>query len=279
MSRLILIEGIPGSGKTTYALRLAKHYKQYRQPVECYIEGKRNPVDLAWCAVLDEDEYIGLLSDYPEYSKKIQEYSFREAGMIIVPYTELNIIGKHKPLWDYLEQKEIFNGRYSITDFLQINVCRWENFATEHSSEETVIIFESVFMQNHINEIILFHEHDYDMIYNYIKSLYLTVKDLNPLLIYLDQSDIRKTILDTAAKRKSRKTGFPDWIDSISQYIENTPFGSNSKNTGIECMIEFFKVRKTIENRLFMELDISKLLIEDSSCDYEKGFSKIISLL
>ena len=279
MKQLIMFEGIPGSGKTTYALRLEKYFNDIKKPVKCYVEGDRNPADLAWCAVLDDSEFQEVLANYPMYKEKILEFSFRESGKIIIPYISIDIQGEHKALWDFFESKEIFNGRYSIDDFLKTNYIRWKTFAKENISKDEVVIFESVFMQNHVNEIILFHEYDYDAIFRYIQTLLSAVCDMNPLLIYLNQNDISKTIYEVASKRKSKTAGFPDWIDRVSEYIGSTPFAKRSCKNGVGCFIEFLEVRREIEQRLFKDLDIPKLLVNDSSTDYERGFSEVISYI
>ncbi|MBN2884106.1 MAG: hypothetical protein JXN10_11300, partial [Clostridia bacterium] len=43
MNRLILLEGIPGSGKTTYARRLEEYFTENGLRAKCYLEGENHP--------------------------------------------------------------------------------------------------------------------------------------------------------------------------------------------------------------------------------------------
>jgi len=276
MAQLIMVEGIPGSGKTTYSLRLEKYFNENNKNAKCYLEGDRHPADLAWCAVLNDNEYNSILEKYPAYTEKIEKFSFREDSNIILPYIDLDIAGEDKALWDYLEDKEILSGKYRTDEFLDINMKRWNTFCSDSLGKDEVIIFESVFYQNHVNELLLYQDEEYGTILKYMNSLLKTVLPLDPVLVYLNQKNVRKTIEEVAKKRKSNKEGFPDWIDRVSEYIENTPFGSKCSSKGADCFIEFLEIRNSLEIKLFHDMNVRKLLIEDSSLDYEIGFNKLI---
>ncbi len=51
-TKLILVEGIPGSGKSTFARRIAGHYQALGQTVRLYNEGDYHPADVAWNACI-----------------------------------------------------------------------------------------------------------------------------------------------------------------------------------------------------------------------------------
>lgn len=56
-SRLILVEGIPGAGKTTTAKDLRDKLINEGKDVILYEEGMSHPADMAWNAYLNEEEY------------------------------------------------------------------------------------------------------------------------------------------------------------------------------------------------------------------------------
>ncbi len=49
-TKLILIEGIPGSGKSTIAQKTGEYLSARGLKTKVYAEGQLHPVDLAWCA-------------------------------------------------------------------------------------------------------------------------------------------------------------------------------------------------------------------------------------
>ncbi len=68
------IEGLQGAGKSTLVNRLAENYPKKKV---CR-EGDYTPVDLAWCAYVDETTYQGILARFPSLSEEIAKYAVPE---------------------------------------------------------------------------------------------------------------------------------------------------------------------------------------------------------
>ncbi len=65
-TRLLLIEGIPGSGKTTTAQFAAGWLAEHGFKPRLFLEGNLDhPADFESAACLDEAEYTGLLRQFP----------------------------------------------------------------------------------------------------------------------------------------------------------------------------------------------------------------------
>ena len=56
------VEGLQGSGKSTFVRRLSEKYHDYK----AVCEGDYSPVELAWCAYVDKKTYAGILDKYSE---------------------------------------------------------------------------------------------------------------------------------------------------------------------------------------------------------------------
>lgn len=67
--RLILVEGIPGSGKTTLANKIKDYLENKGLTAVLFNEGDAHPADLSWQAYLTTDEYNQLLLDYPDHKE------------------------------------------------------------------------------------------------------------------------------------------------------------------------------------------------------------------
>lgn len=68
------IEGLQGAGKSTLVNRLAENYPEKKV---CR-EGDYTPVDLAWCAYVDETTYQGILARFPSLSEEMTKYAVPE---------------------------------------------------------------------------------------------------------------------------------------------------------------------------------------------------------
>lgn len=90
-NRLILVEGIPGSGKTTISNRIKQYFESKGIKVKLYNEGDTHPADLGWNACLTIDEYTDIIKNNPELEEKIKGNTSFEGEYAIVAYTKLGL--------------------------------------------------------------------------------------------------------------------------------------------------------------------------------------------
>ena len=115
----ILIEGIQGSGKSTFVQRISKEY-----PSLCVCrEGDYSLIDLAWCTWMSGKEYEAVLEKYDAIRDDIISNTVREEDHYIISYTKIitDIPGFHKDL----EKYEIYNGRKSLQELKEIVFTRF----------------------------------------------------------------------------------------------------------------------------------------------------------
>lgn len=68
------IEGLQGAGKSMLVNRLAVKYPEKK----ICREGDYTPVDLAWCAYVDETTYQGIPARFPSLSEEMAKYAVPE---------------------------------------------------------------------------------------------------------------------------------------------------------------------------------------------------------
>ena len=77
------IEGLQGSGKSTLAQKESE-----RLPVHTlFHEGDYSPVELAWCARMDEDAYQEILRKYAGLRDELEAKIVSEGSFRITRYT------------------------------------------------------------------------------------------------------------------------------------------------------------------------------------------------
>ena len=86
------IEGLQGAGKSTLVNRLAVKYPEKKV---CR-EGDYTPVDLAWCAYVDETTYQDIPARFPSLSEEMAKYAVPE-DEILAFYRKVHEILQNKP--------------------------------------------------------------------------------------------------------------------------------------------------------------------------------------
>lgn len=275
-SRLILVEGIPGAGKTTTARKIKEKLIDEGKEAIFYEEGMSHPADMAWNACLKEDEYndfIKKCSEMWEGSKKsiskeelisrIQRQTRIEDNNVILAYTKIDF--PEDCYWSLIgdvASKEICDGRKSLDEFRDIHLRRWSKFAEQALLNDNIYIFECAFLQNHIFELLGVYEKSDEEIYLYLKSLLETVKSLSPSIVYIEPSSVEDIIIQAANERKSPEGSGPDWIDEVANWVSNMNFGKSHNLKGIEGVFYFCKERLRIDKLMIEKLNVSVTIIK-----------------
>jgi energy-coupling factor transporter ATP-binding protein EcfA2 len=269
MTNLILIEGIPGSGKSTTARKLEQLLKTQGQTVHCFQEGDLHPCDLAWHSCVPLDIYKSLLETYPDKKELLTVFTTVDETYAYVAYTKLELHPDH-PLFVTLKKYEPYNGKVTLEQFKSLHLSRWQKFG-RNADKNAIYIFECAYLQNHVVELMLMYEQSEDYIIAYMKELIETVHSLNPFLIYLNPKNVEWVIRHAANERKTDNPEiWNDWIDDVIAYFENSSYAKTNKLTGYDNVIELFKKRQRLELDIIKQLPIKTLVH-----DVEIGFTQV----
>lgn len=208
----IFIEGLQGTGKSTFANHLAKRLPQY--PV--YREGDYSPVELAWCAYMGKEEYEDILREYASLGKEIEKNTTKEDDKYIVSYTR--ILAENPQFYKDMEAFEIYNGRVDFHVFCRTVMKRYRQYDGKNG------IFECSFFQNAIECMMLFYEMSDESIIDFYRKAFAVMREKNFLLVYLDSEEIKDNILLIKKERTDEK-GVECWFPLIMEYLKTSPYG------------------------------------------------------
>lgn len=275
-NRLILLEGIPGSGKTTTARKIKDKLISEGKNVILYEEGMSHPADMAWNAYLTFDEYNSFINKCfemwetseknitkDELKSRIKSQATKEDNHIILAYTRINF--PEICYWNLVgdvASKEICDGRRSLKEFKEIHLKRWKNFAKTALLNDNIYIFECAFLQNHIFELMGIYKKSDEEILIYLKDLINTVKYLNPCIVYIEPNSVKEIILNAANERKSPDPSRNDWIDEMSSWVSNTNYGKNHNLIGKEGVFSFCEERLRIDKKMIENLEVPVNIIK-----------------
>lgn len=237
----IFIEGIQGMGKSTLLSEIARCKPEYKV---CR-EGDYSPVELAWCAWMDGKQYAAALEKYAPIRREIEAATFREGDRYIVTYTKIltDISGFHKDL----EQYEIYNGRRTLQELERIIFTRYERF---HGSG---YLFECAFLQNIVEDLILFHQLSDEEILSFYRKLYAVVSREHFRLLYLYSDKIEENIR-IIQKERSDDQGKQIWYPIMMEYLVNSPYGKVHGYREFGDLISHLRHRQQVELRIVREI-------------------------
>lgn len=274
--KLLLVEGIPGSGKTTLSRRMRDYLLSKGVETRLYAEGDLSPADLAWHACIPPPSFEKLLAAYPQERDKIMRQTAFEGETAVVAYTQCGF--DDPAAYKAFERYEVCDGRLPLADFGRLHRARWARFASRAKKRGGVTIFECAFFQNHLNELIAYHDADQNEIDGYMRALLDTVAALDPVILYLTQPDVGKTIARVGASRLN-EAGEKEWLSRVVDYIEGSPFGKSHNLQGVGGCVAFFERRKSEELRLMKTLSARSFTVDNPSDDWEAVFVSIRALL
>ena len=231
------IEGLQGSGKSTLVQKISE-----RKP-DCVAirEGEYSPVELSWCAFMDERTYQEKLDQYPDMRRVIEEKTYSEGDKKIVCYTKIKTT--NRSFYKDLEQYEIYNNRVSYDDFKSIILSRYRVWNQDH------MIFECSLFQNIVEDMILFRCASDNEIIEFYQDIRNMLDGKNYRIVYLKSDDIRGN-LDVIRKERSDDKGNEIWFPLMMRFFNESPYAKANGLNGEDDLINHFNHRQELEMQI-----------------------------
>jgi hypothetical protein len=159
VGRLLLVEGIPGSGKTTAAGSAAHWLAAEGLRVALFREGDPHPVDLAWQWWLDAAEFDELCRRHPGAAAELRRCAWIGVAGVSVAHTRVDV-GLCGGEWSRVEAamigREPFGGRVPTSTFVDILAARWAEFGASAGNPDVadVVIFDGALLQDTLVELV-----------------------------------------------------------------------------------------------------------------------------
>ncbi|MGM0421058.1 MAG: hypothetical protein ACQEQG_08650 [Bacillota bacterium] len=270
-TKLILIEGLPGSGKTTTARITQEILREKGVASKLYLEGNLDhPADYDGVAYFSEPEFQQLVDKFREDESILKEYTVKKPEGYFLFYAKAK--RKYRDEFTPELRAEIFkNDIYELPLALnkELITKKWERFVEMAWSEEYTYIFDCCFVQNPITVSVIRSNSSAETAFTYINKLVHLVQDLNPLLIYLKQKDVEASLEKVLAERS------PKWRESVISYYTGQGYGRAKGLKGKSGMIEVMKARKAMEVDIIERLDLESYQVDNSDYDIESLKAKI----
>jgi hypothetical protein len=199
--RLVIFEGIMGSGKTTATLNIAHRLEASGIPSIGITEGVTpHPIRFDWD----------------------------------MPWSEM-----------------------PPTELAKSGIAKWRAYVDNSLTEERISIVDGQLFHGGLTTLLLL-EADTEVIAAYCRETVAVIKPLNPLLIYFHQDDVDAAIR-LIVKHRGEK-----WLNYQVTWKLESPYAKRRGLTGLDGLIALYREYRSLTDRLFADLDIPKISIENS---------------
>lgn len=244
-NHLIILEGLPCSGKSTISAYIANLLKQEEKV--CFVdEGTGNhPADYEFHALAP----AGLLSDESQIVP-LAEFSGEQLE-ILLPY-------------------KIYDGLPWETE-KPLMLERWRQFVRA-ADPETIYVFNCVFLQNPMCETMMRFGFPQEISQYYIEEIAGMIRPLNPLVIYLKNDDIENSVRQASTER-------PGWLNAVIDYHVNGAYGKRICAEGFDGYIRCLQERQRRELSILSALPLDYVVLDNPQRAWDAAKEKLRTYL
>lgn len=260
VGRLLLVEGIPGSGKTTTARSVARWLARAGVRVEVHCEGDPQPADLAWQWWLTPAEFEAACRGHPGAQAELRRCAWVGAAGVAVAYTKVEAErcgGQWPEVQAAMRGREPFNGTIPADTFLDILAARWAEFGASEGTADAaeVVVFDGALLQNTLVELVLFADRDAHALTVDLRRLVESVARWRPLLLRLVPVD-PAAALEAVGRERVDPDGHPVWRDAVEAYTADTPWARARGLSAPGALLAYLTHRQRLEAEVLPRLPL-----------------------
>jgi len=273
-SRLVMLEGLPGTGKSTNSYLLTIQLKRKGNKVKWFHEVARpHPTSFFSEACFTREEHETFLKKYPEAGAILKPITvFRKAttgiNLMEVEWNYLGTIGDSA----FQELKKYDAWNFLLNKYVEAALDKWAYFAETASIEkDSVYIVDSSIFQFQTWAFLLKNGH-YKDLERFVLRLLDIVKPLNPSLIYFYRKNVEATI---AYLEKERGTAYLEYIwerDKLQPYYQDKP-------VNVEAHRQFLRDYAWMAQSLFEAAPCKKAAYEITEADWPRHEKEMLAFL
>lgn len=273
-TRLIMLEGLPGTGKSTNSYFLSMQLDSEEKTVKWIHEvAKPHPVLFFSEASLTNEEYDAIMKAYPHSENILNKVAVFRKNTIGIDLLELewnyaNDIGTN--LLQALQKYDVMT--FPLDKYEPVALEKWAYFTEKaFENENEVYILDSSIFQYQIFTFLLKNA-PYKEIEQFFMKLIKIIQPLNPSLVYFYREDTQKTI-DFLENLRGKQ--FMEWIwerDKNHPYYKDKPRGAESYK---QFLLDYADIAK----QLFDIANCRKTSIEITNQNWKIYENELLSFL
>ncbi|GAA5210867.1 hypothetical protein [Microbacterium kyungheense] len=253
MSGLVMVEGLPGAGKSTVAHGLAEWLALHGHAAVSWPEGRADhPVDFERVALLEATAWDRLRVRFPEWESRLLSVSHDVGGVLVVKH---GLLGDLPPaLGDELRGLDAYDGAITAGLYSRALTDSWRRFGAAPPPAE-VQVWECVLIQNPVCAFIARLDESPLALERHVRGLVEAVRPHDPALVYLDVGDPLPALESAARERPD------EWLQFVIEYHTQQGYGRRRGLDGFDGYVEFMRHRRALELDLVSRLPLPTLVV------------------
>lgn len=168
--------------------------------------------------------------------------------------------------------------RYKIYDCLdwdnerRVMLDKWRSFA-QNSDKDSIYVFNCVLLQNPMCETMMRFNFDKEISFEYIRQICEIIKPLNPTVVYLENSEISRSIKGALAERGEV------WLNTVVDYHCKGNYGKAHGLSGFEGYISALEERQRRELEFLPQLPVRSVVLTNPQQNWKETYQKIRNLI
>lgn len=253
-ARVVFVEGLCGSGKSTLGARLGDSLSGRGIPAVFYDEGAYpHPVSLNWHAALSTSDFEALCARYADLADELGRRAIVEGAHVLIAYRDF----EGHPIFDALRAKELCwtnTPAVSRAEFCALLESAWRRLAGRMMADSPVVILDGVFLQHPIHDLVRNYGADDRAIVAHVWRTAEILLPAKPALLYLDQQNPRRQM---------------EWIAGVRQRAHY------ARDESIRQM----ERRRAVELEIVRELPFPARVIEIPHRDWDQALDAMVKFL
>lgn len=264
-TKLIVVEGLPGSGKTSTAAYIKQLFDEQHTSNDLFLEGDLNhPADYESVACIPRDEYDNWINNAGKQKSVIEACCQVEQQRVFIYYGKLieqRLPDEYMDYMDEIRKYDIYN--LPLGDYQELVLERWQSFVDQAMGKEEVFILECCFIQNPVTMMFGRFGQSMEQMLAFIKKIEQIIQPLNAKIVYFYQDDL-KTSLNRIIEERSA-----EWLAFMTWYYTKQGYGLAHGLAGLEGLIECLQTRKSYELEMIENLAVNKLVINNTAFNWD----------
>ncbi|MEC1524290.1 hypothetical protein P9D43_20010 [Neobacillus niacini] len=263
-TKLILVEGLPGSGKSTTADMTNDILKEWNVDTKLFLEGNvEHPADYEGGSYFSETEFSQLIEQYSEVKPILLKHAFKRCDGFVLPQYKLKQDLDETPVpdsfWGDIWNHDIYE--LPLEKNIELITDKWKRFVVHALAENHTYIFECCFIQNPVTIGMIKYGASQEVVKNYVKQLADIIEPLNPVLLYVEQKDLSRSF------KKAVQVRPKEWSAGFMDYYNNQGYGKMNDAQGIDGTIAVLEARYQLETVIINSLNMIKHKIDNTKFD------------